>query len=123
MQSLAKRSILVVDDEPLLREILRDELEAAGAKVWEAGNTQEARALLRSQAFDAVLTDMRMPGGDGVALLDEIPQLTQKPVVLLMSGYPDLSLEQAIARGAKGILTKPLDLNLVISQLAQAIGG
>ena len=64
--------ILVVDDEPDLRELLADEFEYAGHKPFLASNGKEAYDLCTNEEFDAVISDVRMPGGDGIELLEDI---------------------------------------------------
>jgi CheY-like chemotaxis protein len=103
--------ILVVDDEDDLREIIADQFRFAGAKVLEAKNGKEAFLLIQSQKVDAVISDIRMPGGGGVELLDAIKQVdAHKPVVLLVTGHSDLTVEDALHKGAEAFFSKPFDL-------------
>lgn len=104
--------ILVVDDEADLREILRDELVYEGATVVEAANGIEAMGQLSRHSFDAVLSDIRMPGGDGATLARNLrSQHPEKPVVILITGFADLYVEEAYALGADGYVTKPFHLD------------
>jgi CheY-like chemotaxis protein len=103
--------ILVVDDEADLREILRDELIFEGAEVFEAANGREAMAHLAKRKFDAVLSDIRMPGGDGATLAREIREKhPSQPVIILITGFADLHSEEAFGLGADGYVTKPFHL-------------
>ncbi len=103
--------ILVVDDEADLREILRDELMFEGAEVFEAANGREAMAQLSKRKFDAVLSDIRMPGGDGATLAREIRAThPSQPVIILITGFADLHSEEAFGLGADGYVTKPFHL-------------
>lgn len=102
------KSILVVDDEPDLREILSDEFQMLGATVETAPNGKTAWEKAKSRNFDLVISDLRMPGGDGVALTKELKRDVEKsPVVVLMTGFADLTAEEAFAIGAEGFVTKP----------------
>jgi two-component system response regulator (stage 0 sporulation protein F) len=105
------KTVLVVDDEPDLREILKDEFTFEGADVSEAKNGKEALELVKSKKFDAVLSDIRMPGGDGVTLAREIKALnSQTPIVFLITGFADLRSYEAYDLGAEGFFTKPFHL-------------
>jgi len=104
--------ILVVDDESDLREILRDELIFEGATVFEAPNGTKALDLISQQKFDAVLSDIRMPGGDGATLANRIRDRdSSSPIIILITGFADLRSEEAFALGADGYVTKPFHLD------------
>ncbi len=103
--------ILVVDDEADLREILKDELVFEGAEVYEASNGKEALKIVKERKFDAILSDIRMPGGDGKTLAREVREISpSKPVVILITGFADLRSEDAYSLGADGYVTKPFHL-------------
>lgn len=103
--------ILVVDDESDLREILRDELRFEHATVFEASNGSEAQKMLNERKFDAVLSDIRMPGGDGATLANRIRERDPaSPIVILITGFADLRSEDAYAMGADGYVLKPFHL-------------
>ena len=122
MKLLQGNSILVVDDEPALREILKEELEYLGANVNEAANGHEAFELVRKTSFDAVISDIRMPGGDGVELLTRIRQgHPTMPVVMLITGFADITVEEAYAKGAAAVLSKPFDLGTLTKELVRLI--
>ncbi len=110
--------ILLVDDEPDLREILRNELEFLGAQIWEAANGKDAMELLQREKVDVVISDIRMPGGDGAALARQIRQ--QHPVdprLILITGFADLQIPEALDLGADAYISKPFRL----SQLKEAV--
>lgn len=105
------KRFLVVDDEPDLREILKDELEFEGATVAEAENGKKALELIKTDKFTAVISDIRMPGGDGVTLAREIKnQNAEDPVVILITGFADISSDEAYELGVEGFITKPFNL-------------
>ena len=102
------KKILVVDDEELLREIMKEVFEGSGHQVFTADSGQAAIAVLKNQSVDIVFSDVRMPNGDGLFLLDEINKMThEKPKVVLLSGFTDISNEQAVKRGAVKLVQKP----------------
>ena len=108
---------LVVDDEPELREILSEALDEEGFEVCCASNGTEAFAMTQQTDFDIVLTDIRMPGGDGVSLLQKIRQNSpRKPLVFLLSGFSDLPIEDAFAAGANAFISKPYALKDVVER-------
>lgn len=119
MRSLSGRTVLIVDDEPLYREVLREEFEFTGASVIEAGSGQEAlRQIKANPQIEVVVSDIKMPDGDGVFLLDELRKKhASKPAVILISGFSDLSIDQAFAKGAEGVFAKPCNIDTVVERI------
>ncbi len=110
--------VLVVDDEPVLRELVAFILIDKGFQVLEAESGDAAFKLICSHDFDVVVSDVRMPNGNGVDLLNRIGALDKrKPMVFLVSGYSEISLEEARKLGARDLLNKPVDYD----KLCQAI--
>jgi CheY-like chemotaxis protein len=79
-------SVLVVDDEPLLRQFMCEVLKEAGYAVAEAGSPDEALMLLAARAFTVVISDVEMPEGNGITLLDTIRRKFPEVRLVLMSG-------------------------------------
>lgn len=118
----AGKKFLVVDDEPDLREILRDELEFAGAQLDEAENGIQAFSLAEKNDFDAIISDIRMPGGDGMTLAKKIKEQKGKaPVVFLVTGFADFTPAEAYEIGVEGFIYKPFNLGPVIDNLARVL--
>jgi two-component system response regulator PilR (NtrC family) len=115
-----KGQILVVDDEGAQREILRTILSAEGYRVETAGSAVEALAKSARTRFDLVLTDLRMPGADGLSLVGQLTREDPPTLVILMTAYGSMdSAEQALKQGAFDYLTKPLgreELLLTVSR-------
>lgn len=111
MNKLAGKSILIVDDEELLREILMEELAYFGAEVVGAENGTIAFEMLKKQKFSAVVTDVRMPGGNGIVLIKNINDYFQKdrPIVFICSGYNDISSEEINSLNIRHSFNKPFD--------------
>ncbi len=102
--------ILLVDDDPSLLRLLTLRLEGEGFQVFNANSAEEALALLPRQPVDVVLSDLRMPGLDGMSLFDEIAKRFKGLPVVLMTAHG--SIPEAVAatqRGVFGFLTKPLN--------------
>lgn len=115
---LAGKKILVVDDEPDLREILKDSLEFAGAEVLEADSGTDAFKKIASTQYDAVVSDIRMPGGDGISLAKNVAAMQgKKPVLLLVTGFADILPSEAYDMGVHGFIFKPFKLETIINTL------
>jgi CheY-like chemotaxis protein len=120
-----QRSILVVDDQEDLREILQAKLRAAGYHVVTAGNGREAIAALAGAKFDLVLTDVLMPEQDGVELVIAMRKLPGAPPVIAMSGGGRVAAAEylRIARGlgAVAIIEKPFSDEQLLLSIALAL--
>ena len=104
-------TILIVDDEPDLCEMLEFEFSARGYRAFSAFDGEKALELLRMENIAAIISDVRMPFLDGVALLEQVKAGNPaSPIVILMSAYADLSLEEAYRRGAEAFFLKPFHL-------------
>jgi len=116
------QKFLVVDDEPDLREILKDELEFEGASVMEAENGKKALEIVKANQFSAVISDIRMPGGDGVTLAREIKAIhAEKPAVILITGFADISSDEAYDLGVEGFITKPFNLGPIRENIQRVL--
>jgi YesN/AraC family two-component response regulator len=100
--------ILIVDDERMIRDTLREVLELEGATVEEADNGDTAFTLIKSKKFDLIISDVRMPVCSGTDLLKKLRAYEGKaPEIILISGFTDLTNARAIELGASGFLMKP----------------
>jgi DNA-binding NtrC family response regulator len=114
--------ILIVDDENSLLLTLVANLELEGFQVVGAANALCALELLRHEAFDLVLTDIRMPGMNGVELFRTIRSQHPDMPVILMTGFALESLiDEAILEGAFAVLPKPFDIEHAIAVLSRAV--
>ena len=103
--------LLLVDDESALRTVTADRLRERGFEVVEADTGEKALELLDQFAFDILVTDLRLPGADGFAVLDHARTVSTDTVVLLMTAYASLdSAVDALRRGAHDYPLKPLSL-------------
>lgn len=117
-------SILVVDDEPDLRTLYELTLLREGYRVETAASVQEAREQLKAQRFDAVITDMRLPDGFGMELLQDLREQQRKERCVVMTAYGSAeNAVEALRSGAFDYLTKPVDLKQFRSVVASAIQG
>lgn len=110
--NLNSKNILVVDDEADLREIVASELEFMGAKVFTAENVSRAQRILEENKIDLVISDIRMPGGTGIDLLQHIKsEYSIFLPVILITGFADITNEGAYALGAEALIHKPFKLD------------
>jgi DNA-binding NtrC family response regulator len=104
--------VLVVDDEKSILMLLDEALSQWGYQVTTANSASDALATLRTQVFDAALTDVRMPDMSGIELLRELKKRDESMEVVIMTGYPTIaSAVEALKEGAYDYLSKPLILD------------
>jgi DNA-binding NtrC family response regulator len=104
--------ILVVDDEPSILKLLKEALTQWGYQVGCVGTGAEALEAIRTELFDAAITDIRMPEMSGLDLLREIKRHDDSIEVVVMTGYPTIaSAVEALKEGAYDYLSKPLILD------------
>src|SRR6201988_457431 len=113
--------ILVVDDDDVIRETL-DELLSANYSCQTADTAEEALAKLEAQRFDVMLTDISMPGLNGMELLKRVVEKYPGTPVIIISGHSDQDHAQSlISRGAFDYLLKPFRLEAVEASVRRAI--
>ena len=122
------RRVLVADDSAANRLALRLELEDRGFAVDEAKDGTEAIAMLAERSYEAVVTDVWMPGADGIAVVQAINRSAPGvPVFVITGGGPGLSIASAAALaevwGAENVYVKPFDVRILVSELEQRLGG
>ena len=115
--------ILVVEDDPDLQQLLMEELEEAGYICAACGSLQSARDFLVKQLPQLVVSDLRLPDGNGLTLLENVSQLPLKPGFIIITAFGTIDQAvDALKRGADDFLTKPLDLehlNLCVRRTLQ----
>lgn len=114
-------SILVIDDEMMLTEALALDFERRGCEVFQATDIEEAFRIVSAHSIDVVLSDVRLPTGSGIDLLERIKKVNQKrPQVVFLTGFSDLTRDDAIQKGAYELLEKPIDREKMFSTVAEA---
>lgn len=118
-------TVLVVEDNDDIRRLLKKVLTAAGHRVVEAADGEEAVRVTGEIVPDLVLMDLRLPGAlDGLqttARLREDPRLVRVPVVALTASVLPSDRERALAAGCNGFISKPLDIRLLPEQAERFI--
>lgn len=110
--------ILVVDDEDGIRESLTTILELEGFKAVSASGGIEAIDLLRANKIDFVISDVRMPHGDGVYLLKYVKEnFPDIPHIVLISGFAEITVKEVKELGGVDLLSKPQDIDLLIEMI------
>src|SRR3984885_6671462 len=101
-------TVLVIDDEEIMREILETLLTREGYDVRLASSGAEGLELARAIPFDAAIVDIMMPGIDGIATLDELKRIDEDLAVLIITAYGSIeSVVSAMKAGAFDYITKP----------------
>lgn len=110
-----RKSILVVDDDIDIREAISSYLQLEGYNTIEASNGKDALKIVKEQQIEFVISDIRMPDGGGLFLVDELRKIDRLlPYVILVTGQADITREDAIKRGALDLLKKPLEMDRII---------
>ncbi len=119
---MSRQKALIVDDEPDIRELLEITLGRMKLDTRSARNVKEARELLAREPFDLCLTDMRLPDGSGLDLVQYIQQRHPQTPVAMITAYGSLDTAiQALKAGAFDFLTKPVDLGRLRELVATAL--
>ena len=120
--TVQSQRVLVVDDDAAMRQMLAALFRDEGHAVAEAGSAAEALERAREVEFDAVLSDIRMPGRTGVELVGELRRLRPQTPVVLMTAFGSIdSAVEAIRAGAFDYITKPFEPDAVLLTLERAL--
>ena len=128
MNKKSRQKVLIVDDEPDIRELLEITLGRMKLDTYSARDVGEALGLLKRETFDLCLTDMRLPDGNGLELVQHIQQRYPQVPVAMITAYGNVETAiNALKAGAFDFLSKPVDLGrlreLVASALLLAVPG
>src|ERR671919_918885 len=119
---MARKSILVVDDEKSQREILEMILSGEGYDVTTAASGEAALKIARDRRFDLVLTDLKMTGMDGIELLQKLLAYDSSIIVILLTAHGSIdSAKEALRRGAFDYLEKPFDQEALLETIRRAL--
>jgi CheY-like chemotaxis protein len=110
--------ILIVDDEQMIREELKESLEFEDFEVTTAASALEALEICKKNEFDCIVTDLKMPNMGGLELLGRLRDENVKSRFFVVSGHgAESSREDAMGLGAEACLAKPLDVDLLINEI------
>jgi DNA-binding NtrC family response regulator len=117
-----RHTILVVDDEKEICDLLQDFLTQEGYQVFTATNGEQAIFLGKQNRFDLALLDIKMPGIDGIEVFQKLKQVKKDIEVIILTGFGTLkTAKEAMRLGAYEYLTKPFELGLVKSVIQEAL--
>ncbi len=119
----AKPRVLVVDDEASIRDLLSKTLALADYEVDVAPDGQSALDQMRVSPYNLLITDLKMPGMDGMAVINEARRLDAGLPVIIITGFStEANAIEAVNTGVSGYLTKPFKVPKVLEVAAKALG-
>src|SRR5215469_12696963 len=119
---LNEASILLVDDQPMLRELLGTWLGQHVGNVFQAQDGEEALHVLSARKIDLIISDVVMPGMSGVELIKKINEVNgYAPPVILVTGFIDVTLREAQDLGAQAILEKPIARENLLNEIRRGL--
>ncbi|MBU3715351.1 MAG: sigma-54-dependent Fis family transcriptional regulator [Ferruginibacter sp.] len=115
-------SILIIDDEKSIRNVLKDILQHEGYQVEEAPDGEQGIKQFQSKTFDLVLCDIKMPKMDGMEVLQQMMAVNPEIPVIMISGHGSIeNAVEAVKKGAYDFISKPPDLNRLLITLRNAL--
>jgi signal transduction histidine kinase len=122
MDETNEKTILIVDDEPDIRDVLAISLQDMGYRTVEAENASQAFAVFQKQNPRIVITDIKMPGGDGIELLRKIKHENPETEVIMITGHGDMNLAiRSLKYAATDFITKPINVDALEIALRRAL--
>ena len=120
---LERPRVLVVDDEEPVRDLISKTLTMADYEVNTAADGQSALEAIKGTDYDLLITDLRMPGMDGLTVIRQARRMSPSLPIVIITGYStEASAIEAINLGVSGYLTKPFRLPRILSVAARALG-
>jgi len=119
--NLKDAAVLFVEDEPFLRESMCKWLEQKAGKAFCAEHGAAALKILATNKVDIVVSDLRMPVMDGVALVKKLHKIEPQPRIILVTGFSDLSLREAYEMGVDAVLEKPIDREQLLRAMEHSL--
>lgn len=122
--NLNNKKVLIVDDDEMLRSLMILEMGHHGMECIGAANSKEAFLAIKSNEIDIVVSDINMPGGNALDLLEnlKLAKLTKYPKIILMSGYTELSKNKAKDLGVDELITKPFGVSELLETMSGVLG-
>ncbi len=119
---MAEGSILVIDDEDVIRSFIKDALGEKGYSVVATKDAKEGIELSRQNSFDVIFVDLRMPEIDGLMVLSQIRQYNPDSIVIMITGYPSFeTVKESLHKGAFDYVVKPFDLGELFFTTKRAV--
>lgn len=121
MESICGAKLLVVDDEPDLREIIAYEFRSLGAEIFEADGAHSALKILLERPIDMIISDYLMPQGSGLHLLHGLREKQIHVPAIILTGFSDLTREEVLGFGAKEMFFKPVKWSSLIQFVGELL--
>jgi DNA-binding NtrC family response regulator len=123
-QGIARRTVLLVEDEPFVREVTRSVLESRGFEVFAAEDVVDAVSVYEGckRLIDLVMTDMVLPGGTGQELGRELQRRSPEVDVLVTSGYSDAGADIEEPASRMYFLAKPYSRQSLVAKIEEILG-
>jgi diguanylate cyclase (GGDEF)-like protein len=120
-QSKIETSILIVDDDPGIRDSIHEFIGMAGYKSFETSSAEEALEILKTNTIHVVITDIRLPGMNGLELTDLIKNRYDTDVIVITGYIGDYSYEEAINKGASDFVSKPIRFEELLLRMRRVL--
>jgi two-component system response regulator GlrR len=115
-------TILIVDDDPDIRNLLMIDFRKKGFRILEAEGGRAAFGIIQREKIDLVLSDVKMPDGDGIELVDQCQAMgPARPAIILLTAFSELPVAEAVARGADSVFGKPFDRKLLMATILESL--
>lgn len=119
---LSQCNVLVVEDDDLLRECIVELFEMSGARVQGCASGPEGLKFLASSQYDVLISDLRMPGMDGLEMIERLRAMAVKqPLVFICTGNSEFSLDQFTALNVIEVFRKPFEGARMVATVAAAV--
>jgi two-component system KDP operon response regulator KdpE len=118
---IENRTILLIDDEPQIRRVLRTSLSSKGARVLDVASGEEAIELLRRETVDLILLDLNMPGMGGLAACRAIRNGWDVPIIIVSVRESDQDKVEALDAGADDYVSKPFSFDELMARMRAAL--
>ena len=120
-QSKIDTSLLIVEDDPAIRNSIHEFIGMAGYKSFETSSAEEALEILKTNTIHLVITDIRLPGMNGLELTDLIKNSYDTDVIVMTAYIGDYSYEEAISKGASDFVSKPIRFEELLLRLRRVL--
>jgi FixJ family two-component response regulator len=114
--------ILIIDDDKDMQSVLSDIIESEGYTAFAAGDGKKALKVIKTHSPHLILLDMRLPGMNGMKVLEEIKKMDKDSMVIVLTGYGDIKgAVQAMKLGAFDYITKPFENEEMVANIKHAL--
>lgn len=110
-------TVLLIDDEVDILELLDEEFRYSGYETFTANCGNDAIKILENKKINIIVSDYKMPNGNGLSVLSFVNQMKEPPAFFFVSGQADMSIDDVISAGARKFFHKPFDLDVLIREI------